>query len=284
MRVSIITVNYNNKEGLRKTIESVIHQNYNQFEFIVIDGGSDDGSYDVIQEYKEHIDYWVSEPDKGIYNAMNKGIEVASGEYCNFMNSGDCFFDNNVLTSIFSTDNKIFSDIIAGNTYWIEWVKAPSKITFEFLFGGTICHQCAFIRRNLLLKYKYDENLKIVSDRKFFIQVLINDNCSYECKDVNVVVYDLDGYSAKNRTLSELEYQRVLEELIPSRILEDYGKRKVGELFGTTYYEKLFIEIGKRQYKSYIYLFVSLLMRFISLFKDSARFIYFFPIRLKKDD
>ena len=284
MRVSIITVNYNNKEGLRKTIESVIHQNYNQFEFIVIDGGSDDGSYDVIQEYKEHIDYWVSEPDKGIYNAMNKGIEVASGEYCNFMNSGDCFFDNNVLTSIFSTDNKIFSDIIAGNTYWIEWVKAPSKITFEFLFDGTICHQCAFIRRNLLLKYKYDENLKIVSDRKFFIQVLINDNCSYECKDVNVVVYDLDGYSAKNRTLSELEYQRVLEELIPSRILEDYGKRKVGELFGTTYYEKLFIEIGKRQYKSYIYLFVSLLMRFISLFKDSARFIYFFPIRLKKDD
>lgn len=284
MKVSIITINYNNKFGLEKTIKSVINQTYKDIEYIVIDGGSTDGSYEIIQKYKDFIHYWVSEPDKGIYNAMNKGLEVASGEYCNFMNSGDCFFDNSVLTSIFSIDNQNLSDIIAGNTYWTEWVKAPSKVTFDYLFNGTICHQCTFIKRNLLLKYKYDENLKIVSDRKFFIQVLINDNCTYESKDVNVVVYDLDGYSANNRTLSELEYQGVLEDLIPSRILEDYGKRKVGALFGTTYYEKLFLEIGKRQYKTYIYFFVSILMRFISLFKKSARFIYLFPIKLKKND
>lgn len=99
--ISIITINYNNKVGLKKTIESVIQQDFNSFEFIVIDGGSTDGSYDVIQEYRNYIDYWVSEPDKGIYNAMNKGITIARGEYCNFMNSGDFFYDKNVLSSIF---------------------------------------------------------------------------------------------------------------------------------------------------------------------------------------
>lgn len=281
IKVSIITINYNNKVGLKKTIESVIKQDFNSFEFIVIDGGSTDGSYDVIQEYKNCIDYWVSEPDKGIYNAMNKGIAIAKGEYCNFMNSGDCFYDNSVLRSIFSNKREELCDIIAGNTYWTEWVKAPSNITMDFMFNGTICHQCAFIKRYLLLKHYYDENLKIVSDRKFFIQALIFENCSYEAIDVNVVIYDLNGYSSNNRTLSDLEYQQVLEELIPSRILADYGKKKIGPLYGHTYYEKLFIEIGKRQYRIIVYSFVVLLIRFISIFKKSARFIFLYPIRLK---
>ena len=280
IKVSIITINYNNKVGLKKTIESVIKQDFNSFEFIVIDGGSTDGSYDVIQEYKNCIDYWVSESDKGIYNAMNKGIAIAKGEYCNFMNSGDCFYDNSVLRSIFSNKREELCDIIAGNTYWTEWVKAPSNITMDFMFNGTICHQCTFIKRYLLLKHYYDENLKIVSDRKFFIQTLIFENCSYEAIDVNVVIYDLNGYSSNNRTLSDLEYQQVLEELIPSRILEDYGKSKIGSLFGTTYYEKLFVEIGKRQYRKIVYLFVVLLIRFMSIFKKSARFIYLYPIKL----
>ena len=88
MKYSIITVNYNNKEGLRNTIESVIHQTYRDFEFIVIDGGSTDGSAEVLKEYDSQITYWVSEKDKGIYNAMNKGIAKATGDYLNFMNSG----------------------------------------------------------------------------------------------------------------------------------------------------------------------------------------------------
>ena len=89
MKLSVITINFNNRDGLRKTIESVVNQTYNDFEYIIIDGGSTDGSVDVIKEYADRIDYWVSEPDKGIYNAMNKGIDVAKGEYCIFMNSGD---------------------------------------------------------------------------------------------------------------------------------------------------------------------------------------------------
>lgn len=281
IKVSIITINYNNKDGLKKTIESVIKQDFDSFEFIVIDGGSTDGSYEVIQEYKNRIDYWISEPDKGIYNAMNKGIAVAKGEYCNFMNSGDYFYDKNVLSSIFANREKKLCDIIVGNTYCTKWIQPPSKITLDFLFSTTICHQSAFIKIGLLQKYNYDEKLKIVSDRKFFIQALIFENCSYEGIDVNVVVYDLNGYSANNRTLSELEYQQVLEELIPSRILEDYGKKKIGPLYGNTYYEKLFVEIGKRQYRILVYSLVVFLIRLISIFKKSARFIYLYPIRLK---
>ena len=97
MKYSIITVNYNNKEGLRKTIESVISQTFRDFEYIVIDGGSSDGSAELLKEYSDKITYWVSEPDKGIYNGMNKGIAKATGDYLNFMNSGDCFYDQQVL-------------------------------------------------------------------------------------------------------------------------------------------------------------------------------------------
>lgn len=96
-KFSIITINYNNKEGLRKTIESVVGQSFRDFEYIIIDGGSTDGSIEVIKEYAGKVDYWVSEPDKGIYHAMNKGVLQAHGEYLNFMNSGDEFYNNGVL-------------------------------------------------------------------------------------------------------------------------------------------------------------------------------------------
>ena len=278
MTVSIITINYNNKEGLIKTIESVINQDYKWVEFVVIDGGSNDGSLDIIQKYERQISYWISEPDNGIYHAMNKGVAIARGEYCNFMNSGDCFYDNHVLSSIFSKEN--LSDIICGNTFSTEWMKAPQSITMNFLFSQTICHQCAFIKRSLLLKYHYDEKLQIVSDRKFFLQALILDNCSYQAVDVNVVIYDLTGFSSQNRVLSDLEYQKVLKELIPERIRIDYGKNCRGTLYGDTYYEKLFWEIGKRKYRNCIYTMAVLLFRFISIFKRSARFIRFYPIKL----
>ena len=97
MKYSIITVNYNNRDGLRATIESVVNQTYRDYEFIVIDGGSTDGSTDVLKEFDDKITYWVSEPDKGIYNGMNKGIAKATGDYLNFMNSGDCFYNEKVL-------------------------------------------------------------------------------------------------------------------------------------------------------------------------------------------
>ena len=101
-KISIITVNYNDREGLKKTIESVINQTWQDFEFIIIDGGSTDGSREVIEQYKDKIDYWISEPDKGIYNAMNKGIKAASGEFLLFLNSGDRLIDKNITEKVIS--------------------------------------------------------------------------------------------------------------------------------------------------------------------------------------
>lgn len=277
MKLSVVTINYNNRDGLRKTIESVVNQTFKDFEYIIIDGGSTDGSVDVIKEYKDKIDYWISEPDKGIYNALNKGVAVAKGEYCNFMNSGDSFYSHTTLEEVFN--NKPSSDLLCGITHSDKVKLPPREITFDFLFNGCICHQCAFIRTSLMKKYGYDENYKIVSDRKFFVQALILDNCSYQALNVDVVKYDITGFSAVNPVLSILEYDKVLEELIPERIRIDYGKKYKGELYGDTWYDKLFVEVRKRQYKGLVYCVVVLLLRIIALIKGSAKFIYNYPFR-----
>ena len=115
--LSIITINRNNAAGLRKTIESVVSQTYTDFDYIIIDGASTDESVDVIKEYADRITYWVSEPDTGIYNAMNKGILKANGEYCLFLNSGDWLYDNDVLNDVFSISPT--EDIVYGNDVFI---------------------------------------------------------------------------------------------------------------------------------------------------------------------
>ena len=275
-KLSIITINYNNCDGLLKTIKSIVNQTWKDFEYIVIDGGSTDGSVEVIKEYTDRINYWVSEPDKGIYNALNKGVDVAKGEYCNFMNSGDCFYSPDVLEHVFS--KKTVADIICGNTQ-LDYLKTPpQEITLEILFNTSICHQCAFIRSSLMKKYGYDESYKIVADRKFFLQAFISDNCSYQAIDVDVVKYDITGLSAQNPVLSRLEYDKVLTELIPERIRLDYGRAKEGSLYGDTYYDKLFVELRKRNYGRLIYKLVIYLLRVIAVFHKSARFIDYYPL------
>ena len=116
MKLSIITVNLNNRDGLQKTIDSVICQTFRDFEWIVIDGGSTDGSKELIEQYADHFAYWVSEPDKGIYNAMNKGIKVAKGEYLQFLNSGDSLWNETTLQGVvpfFSGTTDIFYGDVA---------------------------------------------------------------------------------------------------------------------------------------------------------------------------
>ena len=178
MKLSIITVNYNDAAGLERTIKSVISQTFHDFEFIVIDGGSTDGSVDVIKRYANNIDYWVSEPDGGIYQGMNKGLRQAKGEYVNFMNGGDCFHSPNVLETIFFNNTE--ADIITGDH---EGSTHPcigqSGISMLDLFTGAVDHQASFIRREIALRHPYDEKYRIVSDWKFFIEALVIDNCSF---------------------------------------------------------------------------------------------------------
>ena len=280
MKISVITINYNDGAGLRKTVESVVCQTYPDIEFIVIDGGSKDDSTEVIREYQQHMAFWVSEPDQGIYNAMNKGISRATGEYCIFMNSGDSFRNEHTVEDAFKQAkgaDLICGSIVMGNG---QTVTPHQAITLDTIFEHAICHQSSFIRTSLMKKYGYDESLKIVADRKFFVQALILENCSYEAIPVDIADYDITGFSAQNRTVSRLEYAKVLEELIPERIRLDYGTIKQGALYGDSPYEKLFAEIGLREYRKPVYLIASLLLRFIAIFKKSASFIRNFPVKL----
>ena len=221
MKLSIISVNYNDATGLERTIESIISQTFHDFEFIVIDGGSTDGSVDVINKYKTHINYWVSEPDGGIYQGMNKGIFQAKGDYINFMNSGDCFHAPDVLEQIFSLDTD--ADVITGTHVGSPHPNiGKNGITMYDLCTGAVDHQASFIKREVALRHPYDEKYKIVSDWKFFIEALVLDNCSFFYTDTIVVDVDRTGISNTNNRLNNLEREAVLKELLPERILADY--------------------------------------------------------------
>ena len=232
MTYSIITINYNNELGLRRTIESVIRQTYENYEYIVIDGGSTDGSVDVIKEYSDRINYWISEKDHGIYHAMNKGTMQAHGEYCIFLNSGDCFYDDAVLSSVANYSNK--EDVVVGYAAVKQGngiISPPptGEFTFYHLYSGSIPHQASFIRTELLRKYPYDESLKISSDWKFFVQALIIDNCSIRYLDVFVVRYDTNGISSVNPQLMRREKETIMSTMFPPRVLADYQHMKDSE-------------------------------------------------------
>ena len=226
MKVSIVTINYNNVLGLRRTIESVVNQTCKDYEYIIIDGGSTDGSVDIIKQYENKITYWVSEKDRGIYNAMNKGIAVAKGDYCNFLNSGDCYFDSNVIYN-FKGHCK-GEDLCIGNAYFVTsggkhvgtWY-SPKEYSLKKLFKVNPNHQSAFIKLSLMRKYRYDESLKIVSDMKFFLQALIIENCSYKKLPFNIVYYDGGGISTTNIELYKREKELVYLQLFPKRIYID---------------------------------------------------------------
>lgn len=227
MKYSIITVNFNNKEGLRKTIESVIYQTFHDFEYIVIDGGSTDGSADILKEYDKYITYWVSESDKGVYNAMNKGIAKSHGEYLNFMNSGDCFYDNTVLQHI--TDSNQTADIIVGKDYHFNPSTQqgftsilPPYISMLTFIRHTLPHQSTFFKRQLFDNSLYDETLKIVADVKFYIQKICIEQCSVQMVDDIICQREPDGISNSLNEKRILEHQQIISEYLPAGAILDY--------------------------------------------------------------
>ena len=226
-KLSIITINLNNAEGLERTICSVITQTYSDLEYIVIDGGSTDSSVDVIKKYANKLSYWVSEPDAGIYNAMNKGIRKAGGEYCQFLNSGDWL----VAPDVTERMAKDMPDcaICYGNMITIQnGEKRVHKgfegkpITLVNLFRSTINHSPAYIRRDLFGKYGlYDETLKIASDWKFFLIAVGLNSELVAYHDVNVAIFDMNGISNLNPDLCKKERQIVIRDLISNNIIRD---------------------------------------------------------------
>lgn len=227
MKLSIITVNLNNRDGLQKTIDSVVDQTVQDFEWLVIDGGSTDGSKELLEQNADHFAYWVSEPDKGIFNAMNKGILKAKGDYCLFLNSGDWLVDRDVLFKMLNKGmgaDVFYGNIVVerGDTREIE--KQPTEVTLSTFVLGTINHSgCSFIRRNMFDRFGlYDESLQIVSDWKFFLQAVGLGEATTQYVDEEVSVFDLNGFGTVNVELCEKERRAVLESCVPSRILKDY--------------------------------------------------------------
>ena len=226
-KISIITINYNNRNGLEKTICSVASQSYPNYEYIVIDGGSTDQSIDVIKQYESKISYWVSESDRGIYHAMNKGIEQAKGDYCLFLNSGDGLLHDHVLSEFCSV--QFNEDIVYGNVIKLypkknEQNKGIAKSQFGLydLIVGRINHQAAFIKRNLFDCFGlYSEEYKIASDWKFFIDAIIVGNASVKYVDKDVAFFDVEGMSSTQSEETHKETMHILQNTFPARVLSD---------------------------------------------------------------
>jgi glycosyltransferase involved in cell wall biosynthesis len=236
VKLSIITVNLNNRSGLQKTFESVLSQTATFFEYIVIDGCSSDGSVDLILEHKEKFAYWISEHDRGIYQAMNKGIHAAQGEYLLFLNSGDFLVNSEIIDEVFKTEPG--EDLIYGKSNISKAGKVlfttphPDKLTLGFFYKQTISHQAAFIRKSLFEKYGYyREDFMIYSDLDFWIRTVILNNCSTKKIDLTISDYNLEGISGKpeNEILAKNEISKIMSENIPEAILADYKKQEEEE-------------------------------------------------------
>lgn len=213
MFLSVVTINWNNCEGLEKTIRSVISQNKQLYQFIIIDGGSIDGSVDVIHKYDKYIDYWVSESDKGVYNAMNKSLSHANGEYVIFMNSGDEFADKDVLDKVFGAN--IRTDFIFGGMIRTDHNQEISRsipdksVTLYTLLYRVICHQATFTKLSLFHELGgYDESIKISADWCFLFKSLILNNKTCSVVPVYICKYDITGMSAGSEALSKINDEK----------------------------------------------------------------------------
>lgn len=226
MRLSLITINYNNLDGLLKTIESVVPQTSKDFEWIVIDGGSMDGSRELIEKYSDHFTYWVSEPDKGIYNAMNKGIDHAQGDYILFLNSGDWFYNKTSLERCFAHGfeaDVMYGDCVFHYADHADKCRYPSNLTFEFLYRNSLAHCSTFIKRDVLAKEHYNEDYKIVSDLEFWVKLAFAGG-SFCHLDEYVSVFDTAGVSSMNRKLDRAERKQMLSQYVPEMIAADYDR------------------------------------------------------------
>lgn len=238
MFLSIITINRNNAEGLKKTLESVAAQTCRDFEHIIIDGASTDNSVEVIKEYVaspagKNVSYWVSESDSGIYNAMNKGIaQLGNSDYCLFLNSGDWFFDNNVIdreSELMHTESIIYYDAILLKEGREEKIEYPEQLSaYYFVRGATLNHQNELIKTSLQQVNLYNENLKIFADNEFNIKNFVKTDIPFKHSKNTLSYYDANGISSRNITLLKKEQNQVLlkyygEELIDiCKLLNDY--------------------------------------------------------------
>lgn len=245
MNLSIITINRNNATGLKKTLASIVSQSRKDFEHIIIDGASTDDSVSVIKKYAENAQNqvkWISESDDGIYNAMNKGIRMAEGEYIQVLNSGDILASDDVVEKMCAELERLNSllksrlPILYGNMikdFGDRRIKRDTcgygdytPESFLYFYRGTLNHDCAYIRRDLFEKYGYyNEEMKICSDWEWYVRAIILGGEKAYYTDIDVTVFDMFGISeskGKNKGIIKAERRKYLESIMLPSVLRDY--------------------------------------------------------------
>lgn len=228
MLISIITINYNNLEGLKRTVKSVLSQTSHQIEYLIIDGDSTDGSKAFIEECQDKLAYWVSEPDHGVYDAMNKGIDHASGDYLLFLNSGDWLFDDLVIEEFIRL--KPIEDIVYGTTLMLDgskWkkLKMPRKMSVAIALTHTLAHQAEFYKKSLFVDgFRYDTSYQVVSDWILTCNAIVFKNCSTRYIDMVVCYFDDPGISSdlKKRVAERKRYLKENFDPLFLKLLKDY--------------------------------------------------------------
>ena len=209
MKLSIITVNLNNLNGLEKTVSSVLSQSWKDFEYFVIDGGSTGGSAQFLQKVSKDLTGWISEKDRGIYHAMNKGIAKATGEYLLFINSGDCLVNNNILAQVkdeLTGEGIIYGDLtLIKKDGTIEPKIYPDLLTFSYVWEQSLPHPAAFIRKDMFEKLgNYNEKVRITSDWQFFMLALFSIGADYKHINKEITVFNLDGICNDPKNLKQI--------------------------------------------------------------------------------
>lgn len=240
MKISIVTINYNNAEGLKRTIDSVLTQTYKNIEYIIIDGGSTDHSVDLIKN-SSGVSYWVSEKDKGVFDAQNKGLKSAHGDYVLVLNSGDELADPEVLEKVFSQPQN--ADILYGNMIIVgadgkrETGLMPASVTFEHMIRDTLWHPVSFVKREFLEKVGYyNTQYKVVADYEWFLRAIFLNKATLRYIDLAVSVFYLGGMSSDPKNTAALHKERVQaqDKIFGSEKMQDYRskeKRKTNNIF-----------------------------------------------------
>ncbi len=228
-KLSIITVNLNQADGLARTLDSVREQTFRDFEHIVVDGGSTDGSLEVIKARTDGLAFWVSEPDAGIYAAMNKGLRRAQGEYVYFLNSGDRLFASGTLAQIFAEDeyceDLLYGDVVRPNECGELWeCRHPEILTPAAFFGFGVCQQAIFYRHALFGALgEFDESLRIAGDWEFNLRVLLARRTARRLP-FPVVRYQGGGVSATRTEQAAREKEAILRRHLPAAVYQDYER------------------------------------------------------------
>lgn len=224
--VTIITITYNAAEFLEETIKSIIYQDYTNIEYLIIDGKSKDTTLDIINKYNNSISSWISEPDEGIYDAMNKGIEKATGEWILFMHAGDIFYSHSTISNVFKLlENS--TDVICGDTYYYNNSKELVLKKYggaDSLYDGGFnfaCHQSVFSKTKILKDNPFSKEYKIVSDYEFLLKTY-KKGFIFQFIDIPVSIYLNGGFSKQNRIKARIEELYLISKFIdePTQILK----------------------------------------------------------------